>query len=488
MSAGHPPQNTKKGSNPNGDSAGISQLAAVLDTVNGLFCAYDTEGRMVYMNQKLKKLLGVSDEILKDLNVTDLAIERHRRRIQDKLRARIQAGSESCWELPIRSQLDREFIVIARTSPWYQQGKIAGEILLMEDITELKLTEAELRESQRRLADTIESLPDATAVVDRGGRIIYWNRAMVEMTGYPAADMIGKGDHEYTIPFYGYRRPALLDYILEPSTNIDREYTYIHRDGNVLFIEAKTDKLRGREAYIWARATPLYDTKGDVVGAIETVRDVTDRKLAEADLKNSHERLEAIFRGTVSALSVATEKRDQFTSGHQHRVATLAAAIASAMGLPAKTIDDIRIAGAVHDIGKLYVPLDILSKTGKLSEIEMLFIKTHPSAGSDIVKSIPFEGPIAEIILQHHERLDGSGYPQGLRGEEILLEARIMAVADVVEAMSSHRPYRAAMGIDKALLEIQEHAGTLYDPAVVKACGEVFAEGKFEFPSGGLES
>ncbi|NLN88482.1 MAG: HD domain-containing protein, partial [Syntrophomonadaceae bacterium] len=140
----------------------------------------------------------------------------------------------------------------------------------------------------------------------------------------------------------------------------------------------------------------------------------------------------------------------------------------------------IRIAGTLHDIGKLYVPLDILSQPGRLSEIEYLFIKTHPAAGYDILKSIPFDAPIADIIMQHHERVDGTGYPKGLKGDEILLPARIIAVADVFEAMASHRPYRASLGMEKALDEIQKNAGSLYDPDVVAACIRVVSDKDFE--------
>jgi PAS domain S-box-containing protein len=457
----------------------INQLAAVLDSVNGMFCAYDNDGQIVYMNQKFKDLVGYSDEVLKGMNVSDLAIDRHKKRIRDRMRARMEEGIERSWDLPIRGRDGREYIVIAKTSPLYHEKRIVGEILLVEDITERKQAEAEVRESQRRLADTIESLPDATVVIDREGRCIYWNREMVELTGFPAADMVGKGNYEYALPFYGVRRPILLDMIVDPSVHFDQQYIYIHKDGNVLFTETKTGKLKGRERILWGRAAPLFDTKGNIVGAIESVRDITDRQQAEEDLKKSHERLEAIFSGTVSALAVTTEKRDQYTAGHQHRVAALACSIAEEMGLPENMVDDIKIAGTLHDIGKLFVPLDILSQSNKLTDIEQLFVKTHPAAGYDIVKSIPFEGPIAEIILEHHERIDGSGYPRGLSGNDILIQSRILSVADVVEAMSSHRPYRPALGLDKALEEIQNNAGKLYDPEVVKACVSVINQGKF---------
>lgn len=462
----------------------VSQLVTALESVNGLFCVYDTNGQIVYMNRKFRDMVGYPDEILKGMNITDLAIDRHKKRIRDRMRSRLDEGKERSWELPIRSRDGHEFNVIAKTSPLYQKERLVGEILLVEDITERKKAEAAVRDSQRLLADTIESLPDATVVIDRKGKVLYWNREMVEMTGFCAADMVGKDDYEYALPFYGKRRPILIDMIVDPRVRFDNQYTYVHKEGKVLTTETKTGKLKGKERILWGRAAPLFNTRGEMVGAIESVRDITDRNEAEDDLKKSHERLEAIFSGTVSALAVTTEKRDEYTAGHQHRVAALACAIAREMGLTAKMIDDIKIAGTLHDIGKLYVPLDILSQSGKLTEIEHLFVKTHPAAGYDIVKNIPFDGPIADIILQHHERMDGSGYPQGLAGDKILLEARVLSVADVVEAMASHRPYRPALGIDKALEEIQINAGRLYDENVVKACVRVVRNNKFEFQTG----
>jgi len=478
----------KQGNEFNTDSdameVDVSQLVTVLDSINGLFCVYKTDGQIVYMNKKFRDLVDYSEEIVKGMNIIDLAIDRHKKRIRDRMRSRLEEGKEGTWELPIRGRDGNEFMVIAKTSPLYQKEHLVGEILLVEDITERKKAEAEVRDSQRLLADTIESLPDATVVIDRKGKVLYWNREMVEMTGFLAADMVGKDDYEYALPFYGIRRPILIDMIVDPRVRFDNQYIYVHKEGKVLTTETKTGKLKGKERILWGRATPLFNTRGQIVGAIESVRDITDRKEAEDDLKKSHDKLEAIFSGTVSALAVTTEKRDEYTAGHQHRVAALACAIAKEMGLSAMMIDDIKIAGTLHDIGKLYVPLDILSQSGKLTEIEQLFVKTHPAAGYDIVKNIPFDGPIADIILQHHERMDGSGYPQGLARDKILLEARVLSVADVVEAMASHRPYRPALGIDKALEEIQSNAGRLYDENVVNACVRVVRNNKFEFKAG----
>jgi len=180
------------------------------------------------------------------------------------------------------------------------------------------------------------------------------------------------------------------------------------------------------------------------------------------------------------ALASTAEIRDPYTSGHQKNVTKLASSIAEHMGLSAELIKGLRIAGLLHDIGKISVPAEILSKPGKITKDERNIIKNHCRVGYDILKGIEFPWPIAKIVLQHHERMDGSGYPLGIRGEEILLEARIIAVADVIEAMSSHRPYRAALGLDEALEEIRKNRGISFDPEVVDACLDLAAKDKLE--------
>ena len=185
---------------------------------------------------------------------------------------------------------------------------------------------------------------------------------------------------------------------------------------------------------------------------------------------------------TVEAFGRALEKRDPYTAGHQKRVSYLAVAIGMKLGLSDRQLEGLRLGGLVHDIGKIYVPAEILSRPGKLSNAEFEIIKTHSQVGYDIINDIEFPWPIKKMILQHHERLDGSGYPNGLTSEDIIIEAKILAVSDVVEAISSHRPYRAALGMEKALEEIKAYSGLAYDPSVVDACVELFEKEKFEFP------
>jgi putative nucleotidyltransferase with HDIG domain len=204
---------------------------------------------------------------------------------------------------------------------------------------------------------------------------------------------------------------------------------------------------------------------------------------AEEKLLKSHDCLKKTLNDAINTMAKIVEIRDPYTSGHQRKVADLATNIAREMKLDDTRIDQLRMAAMIHDIGKMYVPSDILSKPGRLSDIEFSLIKTHAQSGYDIVNGMDFPGVVAQAILQHHERLDGSGYPNRLKDEDTILESKILAVADVIEAMASNRPYRPALGIDKALEEISKNRGNLYDPGVVDTCLELFNSGRFEFKS-----
>ena len=208
---------------------------------------------------------------------------------------------------------------------------------------------------------------------------------------------------------------------------------------------------------------------------------IRERNRAEEELRDSLKKLRTAMESIVGALVLAIEKKDPYTSGHQKRVATFAGAVAKEMGLPQDQIDGVRMAAMIHDIGKNAIPGQILSKPAKLGKLEMEMIKEHPQLGYDILKGIEFPWPVAQMVLQHHERIDGSGYPQGLLGDAIYLGAKILGVADVVEAMASHRPYRASLGLDKAMEEISKNSGILYDPDVVDAGLKLIREKGFEF-------
>ena len=224
---------------------------------------------------------------------------------------------------------------------------------------------------------------------------------------------------------------------------------------------------------IFHKAT-FSNTDGSIGGLIGTFLDITERK-------GEIERIRKALRETVQAIAVTVETRDPYTAGHQRRVADLARAVAVEMNLPADQIEGIRLAGSIHDIGKISVPAEILSKPTKLTDIEFMLIKTHSQSGYEILKDIEFPWPLAQTVLEHHERMNGSGYPNGVRGNQILLGSRILAVADVVEAMASHRPYRPSLGLDAALNEISLNKGILYDLDASEACLRLFREQGYQF-------
>jgi PAS domain S-box-containing protein len=240
----------------------------------------------------------------------------------------------------------------------------------------------------------------------------------------------------------------------------------------------------GSVKYVRERCETYYDKKGNPIRSTGTVQDITEQKQTEEQLQQTLESLRNALNTTIQVMVSAVEIRDPYTAGHQMRVASLAHAIAAEMGLPQEKIDGVCMVGTIHDIGKLSIPAEILSKPTKLTEIEFSLIKEHARRGFEMLKDVESPWPLAEIVHQHHERINGSGYPRHLKGEEIHIEARILAVADTVEAMASHRPYRAGLGIDAALEEIETNKGTLYDADAADACQRLFREKRYELPQG----
>jgi putative nucleotidyltransferase with HDIG domain len=230
-------------------------------------------------------------------------------------------------------------------------------------------------------------------------------------------------------------------------------------------------------------AVPVFDGEGKVSGYHGIHRDITGREKTEQQFAQNTAKMERTMDGIIEAMTLAVEARDQYAVGHQQRVAKLAYAMVWEMGRLPELGHAVRTAALLHDVGKIFVPIEMLTKPGQLTQDEFATIKNHPKAGYEILKNIEFPWPIADIVLQHHERTDGSGYPSGLKGDDIRLEARILGVADTVEAMFHPRSYRPALGMDKALQQIAGDKGVLYDRDVVEACLAVFLDRGFKFQS-----
>ncbi len=353
----------------------------------------------------------------------------------------------------------RLFTGEVRTSVIKKNKRIAGIQVIITDITERINIEEKLRDSEEFNKTILENSPSPTLVINPDKSIRYVNPALEKITGFSLKETIGLK------PPYPYWPKEMIDscmkklsYAIKNDMNIP-ELMLINKSGQRFWVELTSSPLR---------------INGKLKYLLINFIDITERKKAYEELKKT-------LDDTISTLALIVETRDPYTAGHQKRVAVLSGKIAKELNLSDGKIEFIRTAAEIHDIGKINIPASILSKPGKLSDIEFNMIKTHPQVGFDIVKKIEFHYPIAKIILQHHERENGSGYPNGLKSKDIIFESKIIGVADVVEAMSSHRPYRPAFGIKAAANEIRKNKGKLYDPEIAKACLKVITDKKFSF-------
>ncbi|MBF0554766.1 MAG: PAS domain S-box protein [Nitrospirae bacterium] len=326
---------------------------------------------------------------------------------------------------------------------------------------------AELLEREEHFRSVVESTKNPIITVNSNSDITFWNKAAEALFGY-SFDEVKNTPLTKIIPerFQKAHMEGIASVMKTGKTKIIGEMVDLYglrKDGTEFPIEFSLAK--------WEATAGTFFTA--------VLVDMTKRKQAEETLAESFENLRKALGGVIQTLSMALEAKDPYTAGHQNRVADLSRAIAMEMGLSQHQIEGVRMAGAIHDVGKIWVPSEILSKPGKLHESEFMLIKNHSYVGFEILSTVDFPWPIDQIVLQHHEKLDGSGYPQGLKGAEILMEARIICVADVVEAMSSHRPYRPSLGIEIALEEIAAGKGIRYDNDVVDACLRLFREEGF---------
>ena len=421
------------------------------------------DGRVTEANKAFVDLLGYSREEMGRIAVASLYGDREGRKrflewmsshdalVDDEVRLKKKDGT----------MMDCVRTVITVRA---EDGRVIGFQSVIRDITARKRDERELRESELRFRSLVENTGVAVLLTKTDGTILDCNDAAVQMLGYPREELLKTA------------MPDLYRRVEERATVLAR----FERDGFLRAVEVEMKRRDGSPLHVQL-TTATAPLRGETVAITEMVN-FTERKLAQERLLAGNAQLEQALQGTLHVIEQMTETRDAYTAGHQKRVAELAVAIARQMGLPEDScVPLINMAALIHDVGKIAVPSEILSKPGRLSPAELELVRTHSQAGYDILKQAGLPYPVPETVLQHHERYDGTGYPAGLSGDDILPEASILAVADVVEAMSSHRPYRAALGMEAALSEVEAGSGTRYYPEVVAACLTVFRDKGFAF-------
>jgi PAS domain S-box-containing protein/putative nucleotidyltransferase with HDIG domain len=426
----------------------------------------DREGRFVYCNKRLADLFGYS---LEEMQIKEIRSIVHPTDIERVLK--IHHGRINGKKVPSKYEFTGvkkggELMYLEIDAIVLKEGdKVVGTRSYIWDITQRKKTEEAIRSSEERLKLLFEFAPDGYYLTDLKGNFLDGNKAAEDMVGYRKEELIGKNFAKAKLlsPNQLPKAVTLLARNAMGQPTGPDEFTLIRKDGSKTIVGIRTFPVR---------------IAGQTV-VLGIARDITDYKRTQDELKQSYERMRKVLEDTINALTSAVEKRDPYTAGHQHRVAVIADAIAEKMRLPSAQKQGLHVAALVHDIGKINVPAGILNKPSGLSDAEFALVKDHVLVGYDILRTIEFPWPVAEIVLQHHERLDGSGYPKGIKGSEMMLEAKILAVADVVESMLAHRPYRPARGMESATKEITKYKKKLYDAKVVNACLKVLKDKSF---------
>jgi PAS domain S-box-containing protein len=436
-----------------------SRFRAFMDNMPSMVIIKDKELRPLFFNRKFSEMFPANEWLGK------MPEETFSSEIADSMRKNdLKALSEGLvtYEEDWRDKDGCLRVLETRKFSIDQKDKAPFLGVIITDITERKKAEQTLRESDERFRSMIQSLSDIIFILDGNGHLTYESPSATRILGYQPGYFIGKSPFTHIHPDDLDQVMKELDEVfLSVNSGIPTEFRYQKADDTWIYLEAL--------------GINQFENPG-IQGIVLTVRDITAHKQAEEKLQHTLNSLKKAVGTTIQVLVSAVESRDPYTAGHQSRVADLACAIATEMGLPQNKIEGLQMAGSIHDIGKLSIPAEILSKPTKLTEIEFFLIKEHSRIGYEMLKDVESPWPLAQIVYQHHERMNGSGYPRNLKGDDILIEARIMAVADVVEAMGSHRPYRPTLGIEAALEEITKNKGILYDDTVADTCLKLFRE------------
>ncbi len=422
---------------------------------------FDKNGVIVACNENFVNITGTSREVIIGLNMLNLPDKG----IVSAVRQALNGGTGFYNDMYDTMIVPKITPIRALFTPMNSEGGIVqGGVGIIEDVTEQKKAQETLRQSEEKYRSLIENAQEGVYQTSPDGKFMTVNNGFARILGYNSAQEILEAVTDISNQLYVYPQDR------------GRLLKIVKKYGSVTNFETQLYRKDGSRLWVSLSSNAALDDQKQVLYYQGMVQDISEKKQIEVERAENVKTLRKSLGATISAMAVMVETRDPYTAGHQRRVADLARAIATEMKLPSDQIDGVRMAGMLHDVGKISIPSEILTKPTQLTVLEFNLIKTHPDSGYEILKDIEFPWPIARIVLEHHERVNGSGYPRGLKENEILLESKIMSVADVVEAISSHRPYRPAHGIEAGLQEIADNKGVLYDAEVVDACLRLFRE------------
>jgi PAS domain S-box-containing protein/putative nucleotidyltransferase with HDIG domain len=451
-------------------------LRALIENASDGIALLDDKWMILYESPSAERIVGQKPEQLEGTSFLDLIHQDDMQQAVSLLESVMEnQGKTATCQVRVKHKDGSWRAIEATAKNLIHDPRLGGIVVNYRDITESKKAQQELEQSEKKYRLFADNLSDVIWTMDTNLRCTYLSPSVTSLRGYSVEEAMALSMKHTTTP-------ASLQTFLRVMAEAEaKEGLGSSGEHSPATLDLELTCKDGSTVWTENRITCLRDSEGQLAGYLGVSRDITERREASRRLERSLQKLERTLEGTIQAIARTVGCRDSYTAEHQTRVAQLACAIAGEMGFAPEQVEAVQVAGLLHDIGKLSVPQDLLCKPGKLTDVEYELIKTHCKAGYDILRRVEFPWPIADIVVQHHERMNGSGYPSGIKEGEILIEARILAVADVVEAMNSYRAYRAPLGLDKALNEISRNSGILYDPTVVDACIRLFAQKKFQF-------
>jgi len=433
-------------------SASENRYRTLVETMKDGLVAIDGQRQITFVNPAMCSLLGYSEKELLGTDLFQLYDNESREAMEEHLAMR-REGKSSFYEIEVTTKSGAKLPILISASPLMDpEGRLLGSMAIYTDLRELRRMEGEVRKAANEWRQCFDALEDMVVVISADCRVQRCNKALAKYLGLDFDDIVGQ-------PCYNLMHGVDEQPLICPHRKVLATGKAKFQD----YFDPKTGRMFS------LTVSPITDDDGGVLGSVHLYRDITEQRNQEKERTELDQAITQGLEATTMALTNMVDSRDPYTSGHSQRVAELAVKVGTQLGFSVEDLEGVKFCGLLHDIGKGAIPLDILNRPGKLTEHEHGIIREHPTTAYRILENISFPWPVARVVYEHHERLDGSGYPQGLSGDQIHSWSRLLAVCDVVEAMTSHRPYRPARTMHEAFEVLREGSGTIFDAQIVKA-------------------